>query len=202
MADGIDLEPLAEYLNSDLAPEACMGLSDLDGFLTGIVIGPELVPRSEWLPVIWGGKEPQFESEDQMGTVLATIMGRYNEIDTCFGSDPEKFQPILWEAPEGKVIASDWAAGFLGAVALRPEAWERLIRHRQAGILLAPLLVLGDTERHAGRLGAADEEKLSTVMPDIIPACVVGIHEFWGKYRDRRGPQPRRNQRPTVQRSR
>ena len=64
---------------------------------------------------------------------------------------------------------------------LRPEVWERLIRHRQAGILLTPLLILGDVKRHAGRLGAADEEKLSTVMPDIIPACVVGIHEFWSK---------------------
>ena len=196
MADGIDLEPLAEYLNSDLAPEDCMGLSDLDGFVTGIVIGPELVARSEWLPVIWGHKAPQFESEDQMGKVIDIVIGRYNEIATCFDSDPEKFEPIFWEEPEGKVIASDWAAGFLEAIALRPEAWERLIRHRQAGILLTPLLILGDVERHAGRLGAADEVKLSTVMPDIIPACVVGIHEFWSKYRDRRKPQPRRNRRP------
>jgi hypothetical protein len=30
MADGIDLDALAEYLNSDLAPEDCMELSDLD----------------------------------------------------------------------------------------------------------------------------------------------------------------------------
>src|SRR5665213_2879734 len=148
MADGIDLEELAEYLNSDVAPEDCMGLSDLDGFLTGIVVGPELVPRSEWLPVIWGNKAPQFESEDQMKKVIDFIIGRYNEIAACFDSDPEKFEPIFWEEPEGKVIASDWAAGFLGAIALRPEAWKRLIRHRQAGILLTPLLVLGDTEHH------------------------------------------------------
>jgi uncharacterized protein len=95
MTDQIDLEELAEYLNSDVAPEDCMGLSDLDGFLTGIVIGPELVPRSEWLPVIWGDKEPQFESEDQIGKVLGIIMSRYNEIATCFDSDPEKFEPIF-----------------------------------------------------------------------------------------------------------
>jgi uncharacterized protein len=95
MTDQIDLEELAEYLNSDVAPEDCMGLSDLDGFLTGIVIGPELVPRCEWLPVIWGDKEPQFESEDQIEKVLGIIMSRYNEIATCFDSDPEKFEPIF-----------------------------------------------------------------------------------------------------------
>ena len=39
-----------------------MGLSDLDGFLTGIAIGPELILPSEWLPVIWGGDSPKFKS--------------------------------------------------------------------------------------------------------------------------------------------
>jgi uncharacterized protein len=32
---------------SDHAPDNCMGLSDLDGFLTGIVVGPELILPSE-----------------------------------------------------------------------------------------------------------------------------------------------------------
>ena len=102
MADSVDLEVLAEYLNSDVAPEDCMGLSDLDGFLTGIVVGPELVARSEWLPVIWGHKAPQFESEDQMEKVIDIIIGRYVEIATCFDSDPEKFEPIFWEELRGQ----------------------------------------------------------------------------------------------------
>ena len=32
------------------APDDSMGLSDLDGFLTGIAVGPELILPSEWLP--------------------------------------------------------------------------------------------------------------------------------------------------------
>jgi hypothetical protein len=39
MAVDPDLEELADYLDSDLSPDDCMGLSDLDGFLTGIVVG-------------------------------------------------------------------------------------------------------------------------------------------------------------------
>ncbi len=39
----IDLDALGAFLMSDRAPEDSMGLSDLDGLLTGVVVGPELV---------------------------------------------------------------------------------------------------------------------------------------------------------------
>jgi uncharacterized protein len=133
----IDLDALDDYLMSDHAPDDSMGLSDLDGFLTGVIVGPELITPSEWLPVIWGGAEPEFETQEEMRTILGTIMGRYNEIAACFDSDPDDFGPIFWEGPEGKVIASDWAGGFLDAVALRAQAWRPLIEDDRAGILLA-----------------------------------------------------------------
>src|SRR4051812_19435738 len=137
MKGPIDLDALDNYLLSDHAPDNSMGLSDLDGFLTGIVVGPELILPSEWLAVIWGGEEPEFETEAEMRTVLGTIMGRYNEIIACLGSEPDNFEPIFLEGPEDEVIASDWAAGFLDAVALRPLAWGPLVEDDRAGILMA-----------------------------------------------------------------
>jgi len=175
----IDLDALDDYLLSDRAPDDSMGLSDLDGFLTGIVVGPELILPSEWLPVIWGGEEPEFETEAEMRTVLGTIMGRYNEIIACLDSNPEGFEPILLEGPEDEVIASDWVAGFLDAVALRPKAWEPLITHDRAGIMIMPILLLnGDAELDAGPDSVVDQEEFMAEVPDIIPACVAGIHEF------------------------
>ena len=177
----IDLDALDDYLMSDHAPDDSMGLSDLDGFLTGIVVGPELILPSEWLPVIWGGDEPEFETEAEMRTVLGTIMGRYNEIIACLDSDPGNFEPIFWEGPQGEVIASDWAAGFLDAVALRTKAWAPLIESDETGILMAPLFLLnGDT---AIGTSAADENELLAEASDIIPTCIIGIHEFWRSYR-------------------
>jgi uncharacterized protein len=176
----IDLDALDNYLMSDLAPNESMGLSDLDGFLTGIVVGPELILPSEWLPVIWGSEEPKFQTETEMRTVLGTIMGRYNEIVACFTSDPDDFEPIFLEGPEGEVIASDWAGGFLDAVALRPQAWRPLMEDDHAGILMAPLFLLnGDMEIADD---AADENELLAESSDMIPTCVAGIHEFWRSY--------------------
>ena len=40
----IDLDALDDYLMSDHAPDDSMGLSDLDGFLTGIVVGAGVDP--------------------------------------------------------------------------------------------------------------------------------------------------------------
>jgi uncharacterized protein len=177
----IDLDALDGYMMSDRAPDAGMGLSDLDGFLTGVVVGPELILPSEWLPVIWGGQEPEFETQDEMRTVLGTIMGRYNEIATCFNTDPDEFNPVFWEGPQGEVIASDWAGGFLDAVALRPEAWEPLIEDEGAGILMAPLFLLNGDMKIADN--AADENELFAEASDMIPTCVAGIHEFWRSYR-------------------
>jgi uncharacterized protein len=194
-----ELGALNDYLMSDLAPDDSMGLSDLDGFLTGIVVGPEVILPSEWLPVIWGGGEPEFETEAEMRTVLGAIMARYNEIIACLDSDPEDFEPIFMEGPEGEVIASDWAAGFLDAVALRTKAWEPLIAHDRAGIMMLPILLLnGDAELDAGPNNAIDEDEFLAEVPDLIPACVAGIHEFWknnGALREPRSNRDRSSQR-------
>ena len=53
-------EDLDEFLMSDKTLDDCMLISDLDGFLTGVVISPDLIMPSEWLPRIWGDGVPVF----------------------------------------------------------------------------------------------------------------------------------------------
>jgi uncharacterized protein len=196
----IDLDALDNYLLSDHSPVDCMGLSDLDGLLTAIVIGPGLVLPTEWLQVIWGDVEPQFANEAEKQTVLGLIMGRYNEIVTCFMSDPEGFEPLFLEGSDGEVIASDWAAGFLDAVALRRKAWEPLIKHHRGRMMIMPILLLsGDAKLDGGSDGVVREDEFLAEVPDIVPACVAAIHRFWKSYRaDRKVPSSQRRSRPVV----
>src|SRR3954469_20571436 len=90
MADPVDLDVLDRYLLSDEAPDNGMALSDLDGFLTGILVGPELIMPSEWLPHIWGGEPPKFAKHARL--ILSTIMGRYNEIAAALEAGPDAFE--------------------------------------------------------------------------------------------------------------
>ncbi len=185
-AGPVDLEALDQFLMSDSSPEDCMQLSDLDGFLTGIAIGPELVMPSEWLPAIWGGDEPVFESIEQAQTVMGTIMGRYNEILHALSTDPEAYAPLFWEDPSGEVIAADWAEGFVDAIRLRPEAWRPLLEDREALVMLMPILALcGDAEGGSPlELDLEEDADLLVEAPELIPACVAGIDGFW---KERRG---------------
>src|SRR3954453_19437402 len=93
----IDLDALDEYLLSDRAPDNSMGLSDLDGFLTGIVIGPELIMPSEWLPIIWSNERPQFKDKREAEAVMSAIMERYNEIIRGFEEARPHFEPVFWQ---------------------------------------------------------------------------------------------------------
>ena len=48
----VDLDALDAWLLSEDSPETSMVLSDMDGFLTGIIVGPEPIPPTEWLALI------------------------------------------------------------------------------------------------------------------------------------------------------
>ena len=183
----VDLDCLDDFLLSDRVSASCMGLSDLDGFLTGIAVGPELILPSEWMPVIWGSDAPEFANVDEAIKILGTIMSRYVEIIARLDADPNGFDPVFWEGPEGGVVADDWAAGFLDAVRLRAAAWEPLVLQPASRALLIPMLLL-DTEDDdrpplsGHSLGENEMNEPDARISEIIPASVLGIRAFWRKH--------------------
>ena len=145
----VDLAALDDFLASDRAPPECMLLSELDGFLAGIVAGPEAIPPSEWLPMVWQGGEPAFADLAEMQEILGVIMRRYNQILHQLDAGPDYYRPVCVEQEDGSIDASDLTLGFLQAMALRQDAWEPLIRDRLAGALIAPIMLVASTTNKA-----------------------------------------------------
>src|SRR5215207_6026667 len=56
----VDWEVLRDFLLSDRTPDTGMRPAEVDGYLTGIAVSPDMIPPSDWLPVIWDGGEPEF----------------------------------------------------------------------------------------------------------------------------------------------
>jgi uncharacterized protein len=177
MPHGLDpLNVIDRYLMSDRAPENSMGLSDLDGFLTGIVVGPELIMPSEWLPVIWGNDQPNFKDDREAQAVISAIMDRYNEIVQNFQAIPPEFGPVLWETKDGLTIAADWAEGFNDAIKLRPQALMTLIDDERQSDLLRPVMVLCGSEEHQSREAEAELMRKAT---DELIGSIIGIYRYW-----------------------
>ncbi len=160
---GVGAEALEAYLSSDRSPPDSMGLSDLDGFLTAVAIGPELVMPSEWLPIVWGGEEPVFADDGEAQAVIGGIMSRYNAIlrDVADGN----FEPILWITADDIVIATDWAEGFMQGIGLRAKAWEPLLHSKRHALLLFPIFALCGDEHGESLLGL-DPEDEDRIMAD------------------------------------
>ncbi|MBR9972120.1 UPF0149 family protein [Magnetospirillum sulfuroxidans] len=193
-----EIEALDQFLMSDLSPENCMMLCDLDGFLTGIAIGPELIMPSEWLPVIWGGEEPAFDDVTQAQAIIGTIMARYNEILSQVADGT--VAPIIMETPGGEVIAADWAEGFMQAVTLRPAAWKPLLTSDKNVELMLPILALccDDDGEPLLDLPQDVEDRLFAEAGDIIPETVLAIADYWratqtAPVRQSSGPKVGRN---------
>ena len=180
------IDELDEFLMSDETPDDCMQLSDLDGFLTGIVVSPVLIMPSEWFRTIWHGSEPEFENMERAERIMGIIMARYNEIIHLLDDEPGTFEPILYETPEGRMMAADWAEGFMDAFGLRVDAWDPLFEEENGQLLLGPIMAhLHDKDGKPFIDGTPEEmQKIREECIQILPYAIKGIHEFWKAKRD------------------
>jgi len=138
------------FLTSPAAPKGAMSPMELDGYLTGIVVSPDLLLPSRWLDRIWGENEPTFDGLDQMQTVIAAVMDHYNAIiaalDAGFKQIEAKktaaYRP-LYLAPSGKPnhdVVRTWVRGFGKAMALAPERWSSIAEDERLQPLLSPFI--------------------------------------------------------------
>jgi uncharacterized protein len=186
-------EELDNFLMSDFVNDDCMMLSNLDGFLTGITIGPELIMPSEWLPLIWGDDDPEFESEAQANRIIGLIMARYSEILRCLMEAPEEWVPIFTQSQAGKVIASDWVEGFMAAVSLRINTWKEIMTDEDACFLMAPIMAwMPESENRNLIDGEMDKiEMLRDNAETFIPMAIAGMNTYLEAHRNNVPPTRR-----------
>lgn len=192
----IDLDALGEFLSSDRTPDECMKLSELDGFLAGIAVGPRPMMPSVWLPLVWRDDGPAFDDLQQANKILGIMMRRYNEIIRLADADPGAYQPIFAVDEAGAVCPSDWAVGFIQAMSLCQDDWEPLATDPVAGSLIAPIMLIASTTDMAN-LHLDEDERLPQREMDLLLAeagpmlslCVSGIRRY---FQTLRKPPPRR----------
>ena len=171
-----DLQALDAFLSSDESPENSMQLSDLDGFLTGIVCSPDVIMPSTWLPVAFGSPEVGAPPE-----IIELVMERYNEIVAGLNTETPILEPVFWQTKEGTVIAMDWCEGFMDAYALRSDSWDELMRTDEGRDWMFPIFAHLLDEDGNSLVGAQQDQidALLDAAAEQIAVTVPNIFKFW-----------------------
>jgi uncharacterized protein len=200
---------LDELLMSDVMPENGMDVSTLDGFLAAVLLNPDLILPSQWLPWVWdrenAQESPAFADLAQTERAMALIMGHYNDVARAITAGD--FEPVLYALaqPDGSEFfdAEGWADGFMLGVTRFVDPWWRPVLEEHVD-LIAPMILLG-TERGWQALEESGDNKAATKAAyEAIPAAVAALSEHFRPMReqaDRERLAPIRRDAPKVGRN-
>jgi yecA family protein len=166
---------LGGFLDSEQAPETTMSLEELDGFLTALAAGPETILASEYMPRIWGGEGPVFDSAEQAEFALTLLTRHWNSIARRLGESYPQI-PFIEIHGDGEVGRA-WAHGFGLGMNLRLDSWRRLIEDKKFGALLAPIAWLIDIPSAVPEKPAALRRRRELI--DNLPISIAGVHAYW-----------------------
>lgn len=180
-----EYKELRTFLSCEDAPDGALReLPSLDGFLTCMVIGPDALMPSQWLPVLFGGALPEFETARHMERMCGMILRHMNWIVLQFEESPPLFDPLLPRRRPGRRDSAieGWCEGFMRAVDLCRAKWMTLLNRGDTSSLLYPIWLHG-SEEGGERLRVAPETGRSSASAgqgiDALERSVLALHAHW-----------------------
>ncbi len=156
-----------------------MLLSELDGYLAGLLVSPHPVARMDWLKPIWGGGDEAFPDDQARGNrLIELVLAHKAEIAIGLLEGNLAYQPIF-EVFEhtGEVMWPLWADGFGRAMALSGKDWDCLLETgdedlgaAMLGLVMYVALATGVPLDHEGEDEAYDQ------APEVIPYLVETLY--------------------------
>jgi len=184
-----EFEQLDDILMKYGHDDSMLCVSELDGFLTAIVSGPDLIQPSLWFPVIWGGEEhsPEWESEQEFQQFMMLVMRHMNSIVDVLMNAPEHYEAILMvnthvEPPV--YIAEEWAFGYMKGVDLGD--WSKLPAELETWL---DVIDLHGREENFSVLEKLSLEEHQQTVKEIEPA-VRELYAYWLSQREHLKPLP------------
>jgi uncharacterized protein len=173
-----------ELMALDPSSDAML-LSEIDGFLTAIVLNPEPIASEAWLPMVWTGGEddglaPAFESADHEKRVENLVIQHRDRLDELLRHRPEDYGPVF-DVDEGKddILWEIWIDGFERGLKYHPESWTRLAKEdNKASEAFGFLTVLGALNRGDSGLPKDRCDELTAMAPSMIPLLVLVVNAW------------------------
>ncbi|EBX2068130.1 YecA family protein [Salmonella enterica subsp. enterica serovar Java] len=159
---------LMEYGNDD----SILDVTELDGMLTAILSGPNMISPSRWLSVIWGGNEhaPHCKSRKELMCFMDLTFQHMNDIADRLCYNPDHFAPLFeFRTIDNKeyIVAEEWCFGYMRGVAL--DDWSALPK---ALIPELEAIALHGKEENFQHLENMSSDEIQQSIAKIPPAAL------------------------------
>lgn len=187
-----DRRLLAEFLEHPTRPDGTLRFHELQGFLFAIASSPEMIPPSEWLPMIGDDEGLNFADQDEAQEILGLVMALYNEVNTAVlerSSTPPTgcaFDKDILKNFEDDSPISQWSRGFASGHDWLAEVWEEYLfdeLDEECGATLMVLSFFGSrrlanayfSDMRPSRLESGDEpfEEFAKTMRKMFPDALA-----------------------------
>ena len=174
-----DLEDRLFEIDAD-----ALTIPELHGFLSAVIVGPEVVNPSVWLPHVFNleGKMPEFSSRNEANRVFGKVFDFYNRI--IRDMDTGQYQPIFgtdWRKHKEVPDPVPWCLSFDEGISLTENAWSPEDDEALA-TLMFPIYYFIDPEEFSemskspsGRKQRSFDQKMISMIPD----AVLAVRNYW-----------------------
>jgi uncharacterized protein len=188
MATTNKLDQLSDFLR-DLPEEnsEAMLIEELDGFLAGVLVCPEMIPPSTWMPHVWshkgdGSHKPVYQSIERAQKILDLIMHHYNSIArNLLPGTKEGYEPVTsFIEATGEEFCMVWAAGFERALNLVPSSWLSIIKSGDSDAVAAlkSLRTLVAISNGESTLPDEEQSRFLEAAPDAISEWIEILSDW------------------------
>ncbi len=148
MLPASDPGALRVFLEHPSRPAGTLTYHELEGFLFTVVSAPELIPLSDWFPIVFGDQEVDYASPDEAQEIIGQIMALYNTTNAAVLDPPTRLpadcplQDDVLANLEDEAPMAQWSRGFLRGHQWLEALWED-VPEELADELDAILMTLG-----------------------------------------------------------
>lgn len=190
---------LARFLSSPQRPNDTLTYPQLAGFLFSLANGPEMIPPSEWIPLVFNDQEAQYETREEAEEVLQALMALYNDcIRERTGGSVSlppgcEMKPWAMDNLSADAPLSQWAQGFGMGYDYLAEVWNEYTPNEfdeDFGALLMTLTfftspTLAEAYHQEGNKKSTLEQLAKSVIEIFPEAMREYAHLGWSIYQAR-----------------
>jgi uncharacterized protein len=124
---------LERFLSSFNRPKDTLTYPQLAGFLFSMANAPDMIPPSEWIPMVFNDQDARYESREEAEQVSLAMMALYNHccqegIDGSIRLPPGcEIRPMPVDNLEATAPLRQWAQGFSMGYDYLVEIWDEYL---------------------------------------------------------------------------